>query len=209
MADTLSGDSRENELNASSGDDFADPGAGLDRLFGGTGADVLRARDGGRDVVDCGPGEDLAIVDPQDTARDCETVDRGNRAAAEIPPDGPRATARERQTAHPGREPLRPVQRPQRDPLGSTIDTRAGAVNLITRARDGALLEGRFEAPLHRRPDGRHGIPHGAPASAAHGPRVPRPRNRGPARWATAPVEALGQRRQEEEQAGDRADPYR
>ena len=79
VADTLSGDGRENELNASSGDDFADPGAGLDRLFGGTGADVLRARDGGRDIVDCGPGEDLAIVDRQDTARDCETIERGTR----------------------------------------------------------------------------------------------------------------------------------
>jgi Ca2+-binding RTX toxin-like protein len=145
VADTLSGDGRENELNASSGDDFADPGAGLDRLFGGTGADVLRARDGGRDVVDCGPGEDLAIVDRQDTARDCETVDRGNRRR---PKYRALALARPQGTVRlriPEANRFVPFSDRSAIPLGSAIDTRAGAVNLITRARNGALLEGRFE----------------------------------------------------------------
>ncbi len=145
VADTLSGDGRENELNASSGDDFADPGAGLDRLFGGTGADVLRARDGGRDVVDCGPGEDLAIVDRQDTARDCETVDRGNRRR---PKYRVLALARPQGTVRlriPEANRFVPFSDRSAIPLGSAIDTRAGAVNLITRARNGALLEGRFE----------------------------------------------------------------
>jgi Ca2+-binding RTX toxin-like protein len=49
-------------------------GAGTDRLYGGPGNDVLRARDGQRDVVDCGPGRDTAYVDRLDRVSGCETV---------------------------------------------------------------------------------------------------------------------------------------
>ena len=145
VSDTLSGDGRENELNAGSGDDFADAGPGMDRISGGNGADVLRARDGGRDIVDCGPGEDLAIVDRQDTARDCETVDRGTRrqpkfrALALVRPQG-RVGLR-----IPGANRFVPFTDRSVIPLGSAIDTRAGAVTLATKARRGDVLEGRFE----------------------------------------------------------------
>jgi Ca2+-binding RTX toxin-like protein len=145
VADTLAGDGRENELNTASGDDFADPGAGLDRVFGGTGADVLRARDNGRDIVDCGPGEDLAIVDRQDTARDCETVDRGTRRKpkyrrlALVQPQG---NVRLR---IPDANRFVPFSDRSAIPLGSSVDARDGGVTLATRAGDGAVLEGRFE----------------------------------------------------------------
>ena len=42
-------------------------------LKGGGGDDVIAARDGQRDVVSCGPGDDRAKVDRKDrVANDCE-----------------------------------------------------------------------------------------------------------------------------------------
>lgn len=53
-------------------------GPGRDRLFGGRRRDTIRARDGERDVIDCGKGgHDTAIVDFLDSVRgSCETVKR-------------------------------------------------------------------------------------------------------------------------------------
>jgi subtilase family protein/hemolysin type calcium-binding protein len=55
-------------------------GRGRDRLRGGAGADRLSARGGARgsapDVVDCGPGRDVARVDRRDRVRRCEKVRR-------------------------------------------------------------------------------------------------------------------------------------
>lgn len=51
-----------------------------DRLFGGSGRDLIDARDPGRpesDLVDCGPGFDTAIIDPDTedrVAANCERV---------------------------------------------------------------------------------------------------------------------------------------
>ena len=60
------------------GNDTLEGGAGEDRLFGGPGADSLRARDGGWDVVGCGPGEDTVDADALDlVGADCERVARG------------------------------------------------------------------------------------------------------------------------------------
>jgi hypothetical protein len=47
---------------------------GRDRLYGGAGNDRFSTKDAKRDVIDCGPGEDIAIGDPQDSFRDCEHV---------------------------------------------------------------------------------------------------------------------------------------
>jgi hypothetical protein len=47
---------------------------GRDRLSGGAGNDRFSTKDGRRDVVDCGAGEDIAIGDPRDVFRDCEHV---------------------------------------------------------------------------------------------------------------------------------------
>jgi hypothetical protein len=44
-------------------------------LYGGGGNDVLRARDGAADVLTCGRGRDVAIVDRKDRADgSCEQV---------------------------------------------------------------------------------------------------------------------------------------
>ena len=52
-------------------------GPGRDRLIGGRGDDLLFARDGSRDIVDCGWGLDRAYVDRYDRVlRGCDEVHR-------------------------------------------------------------------------------------------------------------------------------------
>jgi Ca2+-binding RTX toxin-like protein len=51
------------------GGDRITGGAGSDRLFGEQRNDVIDARDGGFDIVGCGPGRDTALADKTDTVR--------------------------------------------------------------------------------------------------------------------------------------------
>jgi len=74
--DVLLGGRGNDVLNGGAGADVLDGGAGVDRLFGGPGNDTLKARDGARDLVDCGPGRDLALVDRLDRLSGCEHVVR-------------------------------------------------------------------------------------------------------------------------------------
>ena len=68
---TVTGTAVDNALAGGGGQDYVDGGRGTDRLAGGDGADVVAARDAAVDApVSCGPGTDLAIVDPGDTGRD-------------------------------------------------------------------------------------------------------------------------------------------
>jgi hypothetical protein len=78
-ADVLLGLRGNDVLNGGRGADVLDGGPGADRLFGGPGNDTLRARDGRRDFVDCGPGRDSAIVDRLDRVSGCEVVKRPKR----------------------------------------------------------------------------------------------------------------------------------
>jgi Ca2+-binding RTX toxin-like protein len=60
------------------GDDALSGGAGNDALLGGAGDDFVEARDGERDYVWCGPGDDTVSVDPVDrVTRNCETLYAG------------------------------------------------------------------------------------------------------------------------------------
>jgi Ca2+-binding RTX toxin-like protein len=74
--DVLLGGKGNDVLSGGPGNDVLDGGTGLDRLYGGPGNDTLRARDGQRDVVDCGPGRDAATVDRLDRVSGCEIVRR-------------------------------------------------------------------------------------------------------------------------------------
>lgn len=77
--DTLDGGPGNDTLRGAHGADRITCGTGLrDRAFGGAGNDVVNCRDRGRgrDVVDCGPGRDRAIVDRFDIVRNCEVVFR-------------------------------------------------------------------------------------------------------------------------------------
>lgn len=82
--DTLIGGKGKDNLKASKGDDEAfggkgpdtvNGGGGFDVLSGDAGSDVIRARNGEPDEIDCGDGNDRAIVDAEeDGVFDCETL---------------------------------------------------------------------------------------------------------------------------------------
>ena len=79
---TVDGDADHNALSGGSSEDLIAGLAGDDRLLGGSGSDLLRARDHAVDDVSCGDDDDLALVDPEDTVRDCEWVDPGGQSEA-------------------------------------------------------------------------------------------------------------------------------
>ena len=65
-------------LSSGGGGDELYGGRGHDALLGGAGDDFVEARDGERDYVWCGPGDDAVSVDPVDrVARNCETLYAG------------------------------------------------------------------------------------------------------------------------------------
>jgi Ca2+-binding RTX toxin-like protein len=64
----------ESELSGDDGDDAIRGTDGEDRLNGGKGLDFIRSRDKAEDLVDCGTGFDLAIVDRRDFLRGCDIV---------------------------------------------------------------------------------------------------------------------------------------
>jgi hypothetical protein len=72
--DTLIGGAGDDHLDGGPGNDILIGGPGADVLLGGPGSDTIYAADGERDVVDCGPGRDRAIVDAVDKVTNCEVV---------------------------------------------------------------------------------------------------------------------------------------
>jgi len=84
-ADEAIGGSGDDNILTGRGDDVARGGSGDDQLFdnegedrlhGGPGDDHFSAHDGRRDLIRCGPGEDVAIIDRVDGASGCEQVFR-------------------------------------------------------------------------------------------------------------------------------------
>lgn len=62
-------------LSGGPGNDELYAGPGRDTLLGGTGDDFVETKDGERDYVECGPGDDAASVDPRDrVSNTCETI---------------------------------------------------------------------------------------------------------------------------------------
>jgi Ca2+-binding RTX toxin-like protein len=75
--DRLDGGRGADRLAGGAGDDVLDGGRYLDTVSGGAGGDVVRARDGFRDRISCGPGFDRVAADARDVvSRDCERVER-------------------------------------------------------------------------------------------------------------------------------------
>jgi hypothetical protein len=93
-ADRLVGDDSDETLVGGDGDDTVDGGAGSDALDGAGGADALLARDGVADsALDCGPGNDTLVADPNDPpGTGCEPPGVDN-AVAGTPPPALRAAA--------------------------------------------------------------------------------------------------------------------
>ena len=75
-ANTLLGRGGGDRLEGLGGDDILVGGSGRDELLGSGGFDRLYATDGSRDsLIDCGPAEGVALVDPADpAARHCRRV---------------------------------------------------------------------------------------------------------------------------------------
>ena len=67
--DRLFGGPGGDTLLGGAGDDRLNGGAGADILIGGAGNDVIRARDGVRDRISCGPGRDRVIADAERPGR--------------------------------------------------------------------------------------------------------------------------------------------
>jgi RTX calcium-binding nonapeptide repeat (4 copies) len=87
--DSLSGMAGRDRLVGGPGADTISGGPGRDRLLGRAGADRLLAKDGEADVVNCGTGEDIAVVDPVDrVSANCETV-RGDAEETVAGPPAP------------------------------------------------------------------------------------------------------------------------
>jgi len=72
--DTLLGGAGDDRIYGGPGNDIITGGSGADHLYGGPGSDTIYAADGERDVVDCGPGKDRAVVDAVDATVNCEVV---------------------------------------------------------------------------------------------------------------------------------------
>lgn len=76
-ADQILGDGGNDRIFAGSGGDEIDGGDGRDTIDAGRGNDLVYARDKKRDTIDCGAGKnDVAIVDADDRAKNCERVIR-------------------------------------------------------------------------------------------------------------------------------------
>jgi Ca2+-binding RTX toxin-like protein len=71
---TLHGGNGHDKLVGGPGTDNLTGGRGADVIGGGKGRDLVRAIDGVRDRVDCGPGVDRAKVDGIDRVKNCERL---------------------------------------------------------------------------------------------------------------------------------------
>jgi peptidoglycan/xylan/chitin deacetylase (PgdA/CDA1 family) len=127
--DSLSGGPGNDALYGRGGADRLTGGPGSDTISGGPGADLILAADGNSDVVRCGPGRDVARVDPSDrVSSSCEVVE-GNRdrAPRPAPPNGAPAGPPPGQGTppfepsppepNPAQEPPEPVVPEEREPL--------------------------------------------------------------------------------------------
>lgn len=72
--DTINGGAGDDRIDGGPGNDVITGGAGADHIDAGPGSDTVNAVDGERDVIDCGSGNDHAIVDKVDVVHNCELV---------------------------------------------------------------------------------------------------------------------------------------
>jgi len=74
-SDTIGGGAGPDTIFGGAGADVIQGGSGRDTIFAGAGDDIVRVwADGIPDTVDCGGGDDHAVIGSTDTATDCETV---------------------------------------------------------------------------------------------------------------------------------------
>lgn len=87
-ADRLFGGYGADRMSGGRGDDVIEGGPERDVLVGGGGDDLINAKKGtlsdpsGRDLIDCGPGEDAVAINRGDRVRRCETVSGTRRQSS-------------------------------------------------------------------------------------------------------------------------------
>ena len=100
--DSVDGGAGNDHVEGGLGNDTVTGGPGRDTIYGDAtasrctyysckipfGNDVINARDGEADNVDCGIGQDKATVDAIDTVTNCETVEGGGSNGGPAAPDG-------------------------------------------------------------------------------------------------------------------------
>jgi hypothetical protein len=91
--DTLTGDAGPNDIDGGEGGDVIDPGPGPDFVDGGAGNDRIWARDGAPDRINCGSGNDLAVIDEFDVVINCEEVQSSRELMPDVDGDGVPAPA--------------------------------------------------------------------------------------------------------------------
>jgi RTX calcium-binding nonapeptide repeat (4 copies) len=102
-ADRLYGRGGDDRMFGLGGADLLDGGPGGDRLWGGPGNDRIVARDRAQDLVICGPGRDIAIVDLLDLVHtSCEIVRRPQVSPQAPPPEPSPVTIENRKPGTPG-----------------------------------------------------------------------------------------------------------
>jgi Ca2+-binding RTX toxin-like protein len=72
--DLLDGDVGDDTLGGDAGNDTLKGAVGRDTLVAGDGDDTVQSSDGYADAIDCGAGQDTAVVDQLDTLTGCEQV---------------------------------------------------------------------------------------------------------------------------------------
>ena len=72
--DTILAGGGDDFVYGGNGNDVITGGPGSDHIFGQAGSDTVYAQDGERDIIDCGAGQDRAIVDSFDVVKNCEIV---------------------------------------------------------------------------------------------------------------------------------------
>jgi Ca2+-binding RTX toxin-like protein len=78
--DKLLGEAGRDSLDGGNGKDKLTGGSGVNSYKGGAGNDVVKARNGRRETIDCGAGKkDKATVDKRDVVRRCEKVRRAKK----------------------------------------------------------------------------------------------------------------------------------
>jgi hypothetical protein len=86
--DTITGNGSRNDVDAGAGGDVIDPGGDSDFVDAGPGNDRILARDGSIDRIECGDGNDQAVIDAFDVVTDCEDVQASRELMPDVDNDG-------------------------------------------------------------------------------------------------------------------------
>jgi len=81
--DTINGNGGYDVIYGGDGNDVINvSGPGRSKVYGGNGSDTIYAANNEKDTIDCGPGQDRAVIDPLDVVHNCEVVEVGGSSGS-------------------------------------------------------------------------------------------------------------------------------